>query len=74
MLARSTPALGAGGSVLMHDGIGPGSRRRGAENTVRLIEPLTEAARGRGLRLVTVSQGGHGRGGTSAPGGRSASG
>ena len=40
MLAALVPALGPGGMVLMHDGLGPGARRSDCRETVRLLEPL----------------------------------
>jgi peptidoglycan/xylan/chitin deacetylase (PgdA/CDA1 family) len=49
MLAALEPELRAGAIVLAHDGIGPGARRSGAEETARLIDPLVSAARARGL-------------------------
>ncbi len=48
MLAAVLPGLAAGGTVLMHDGIGPGARRRDCRETVRLIAPLCAAVRARG--------------------------
>lgn len=41
--------LEPGGIVLAHDGIGAGARRRTAIETARLIKPLAEQARSRGL-------------------------
>ena len=41
----------------MHDGIGPGSRRIGAQNTVELLLPLIAAARAEGLSVGPLSQG-----------------
>jgi peptidoglycan/xylan/chitin deacetylase (PgdA/CDA1 family) len=38
-----------GAIVLMHDGIGPGARRAGCENTLELLGPLCGLARSRGL-------------------------
>lgn len=49
MLAAIEGDLGAGGSVLMHDGLGPGARRTGCAETVRLLAPLCRAARARRL-------------------------
>ncbi len=43
MLAAIAPGLATGGSVLMHDGLGPGSRRDSAANTVGLIEAIVAA-------------------------------
>ncbi|HEX4465658.1 MAG TPA: polysaccharide deacetylase family protein [Solirubrobacteraceae bacterium] len=45
MLAAAQPHLPAGGAVLMHDALGPGAQRSGAENTVALLAPLVEAIR-----------------------------
>jgi peptidoglycan/xylan/chitin deacetylase (PgdA/CDA1 family) len=55
MLAYAAPRLQAGGIVLMHDGLGPGSRRAGAENTLGLLGPLIAGARSRGLRVGSLS-------------------
>lgn len=49
MLDRVVPRLRDGAVVLAHDGIGPGSRRADATNTVDLIEPLVAAAAELGL-------------------------
>lgn len=62
MLTRAHSQLGTGGVVLMHDGLGPGSRRESCENTVELIRPLVDAARSEGLdvgplRSVAVGRG-----------------
>lgn len=44
MLAAIAPGLAAdGGCVLMHDGLGPGSRRTNAANTVALLEAIVAA-------------------------------
>ena len=51
MLAHVRRRFGAGGSVLMHDGLGPGGRRSGCENTVALIAPLVRVAAEHGLRI-----------------------
>lgn len=51
-----------GGSVaLMHDGLGPGARRAGCEQTVRVTEALLDRAAQRGLRPVTLSESGGAR-------------
>ncbi|HEX4437037.1 MAG TPA: polysaccharide deacetylase family protein [Solirubrobacteraceae bacterium] len=55
MLAAAMPDLPGGGSVLMHDALGPGARRTGCENTVALLEGLTDAARAFGLRPAPLS-------------------
>lgn len=49
MAARAVPQLAGDAVVLAHDGLGPGARRTGAGETVRLIEPLIRAAAARGL-------------------------
>jgi peptidoglycan/xylan/chitin deacetylase (PgdA/CDA1 family) len=41
--------------VLMHDGLGPGARRDGCAETVRLTVALLEAARGAGLLPAPLS-------------------
>jgi peptidoglycan/xylan/chitin deacetylase (PgdA/CDA1 family) len=41
----------AGHVVLMHDGLGPGSRRADAENTRRLLAPLIAGARHGGMSV-----------------------
>jgi peptidoglycan/xylan/chitin deacetylase (PgdA/CDA1 family) len=51
MLAAAEADLPAGGSVLMHDALGPGSKRAGCENTVALLEQLAVAACELGLSL-----------------------
>jgi peptidoglycan-N-acetylglucosamine deacetylase len=51
MLAAVRPALGPGGSVLMHDGLGPGALRADCRETVRLVGPLCRLARDRGWRV-----------------------
>jgi peptidoglycan/xylan/chitin deacetylase (PgdA/CDA1 family) len=40
MLAAVEDDLGPGGVVLMHDGLGPGARRRDCLQTLRLLPPL----------------------------------
>ena len=45
MLGRVEPLLGLGSVVLMHDGLGPGARRTGCEETVALVEPLVARLR-----------------------------
>jgi len=47
MLALAGPSLRPGAVVLLHDGIGPGDRRSGCEETVRFARLLAaEAAAG----------------------------
>ncbi len=56
MLAAAKTDLPAGGSVLMHDALGPGSKRSGCENTVALLERLTAATRELGLTLEPLCE------------------
>jgi len=56
MLASCRRELALGGSVLMHDGLGPGSRRSGAMNTVELIAPLVRTARAEGLAVRPLAE------------------
>jgi peptidoglycan/xylan/chitin deacetylase (PgdA/CDA1 family) len=51
----ATGDLGGGEVVLMHDGIGPGARRDGCEETVRLTTALLDLAEAAGLTPTTVS-------------------
>ena len=44
MLAAVGPDLGPDAVVLMHDGIGPGARRRDCGQTAALIGPVGAAA------------------------------
>jgi peptidoglycan/xylan/chitin deacetylase (PgdA/CDA1 family) len=55
MLAGVAPRLSAGAVVLAHDGLGPGARRTGCEETVRLVAPLVAAVRERGLEPALLS-------------------
>jgi len=57
MLTRARSQLATGGVVLMHDGLGPGSRRATCQNTVELIGPLVDAARSEGLEVTPLSGG-----------------
>jgi peptidoglycan/xylan/chitin deacetylase (PgdA/CDA1 family) len=52
MMAAIAPEVRAGAVVLMHDGLGPGARRRDCLQTLRLLGPL--CARIRELGLVTA--------------------
>jgi peptidoglycan-N-acetylglucosamine deacetylase len=52
MLAYIAPELEQGGEVLMHDGIGPGARREGCSETVRLVDAISRHATERGLTLL----------------------
>lgn len=54
MLASARSRLARGGSVLMHDALGPGARRCGAQNTLALLPALTAAARAGGLRVAPM--------------------
>jgi peptidoglycan/xylan/chitin deacetylase (PgdA/CDA1 family) len=56
MLARAQGELARGGSVLMHDALGPGARRAGCENTIALLSVLTASAREHGLTVAPLSQ------------------
>jgi peptidoglycan-N-acetylglucosamine deacetylase len=44
-----------GGVILMHDGLGPGARRSGCEQTLRATAALLERADQAGLATVTLS-------------------
>lgn len=57
MLTALEATIGGGSTVLMHDGLGPGSRRGDCEETARLIPLLLAAARKRGLSPVRISAG-----------------
>ncbi len=54
MLTRARPRLRGGGSVLMHDALGPGSLRSGCRNTVALLPALTAAVRAAGGELAPM--------------------
>jgi peptidoglycan-N-acetylglucosamine deacetylase len=51
MLERAERQLVSGAIVLMHDALGPGSRRIDVQNTIDLLGPLLDAARARGLSV-----------------------
>jgi peptidoglycan/xylan/chitin deacetylase (PgdA/CDA1 family) len=51
MLADIGPDVASGGSVLMHDGFGPGARRTSVANTLELLPALVGAARDAGLSV-----------------------
>ena len=55
MLRRVEPLLGPGSVVLMHDGLGPGARRSGCDETVALVDPLVARLRGMGCEPATLS-------------------
>jgi peptidoglycan/xylan/chitin deacetylase (PgdA/CDA1 family) len=52
MLRATAPLLAPGAVVLMHDAVGPGSRRDGCPHTVELVARLVALARSRGLEPV----------------------
>jgi peptidoglycan/xylan/chitin deacetylase (PgdA/CDA1 family) len=54
MLAAVAPKIAPGAVVLMHDGLGPGSRRLGCAETVTLIASLAALIRGRGLATASL--------------------
>jgi peptidoglycan-N-acetylglucosamine deacetylase len=54
MLDHARSRLADGGAVLMHDALGPGARRAGAQNTLALLPALTAAARACGLLLAAM--------------------
>ena len=54
MLDHVRPRLADGGSVLMHDALGPGAGRGGCHNTLVLLPSLAAGARGHGLRLLPM--------------------
>lgn len=55
MLRRAQPLLGPGSIVLMHDGLGPGSRRGGCEETVVLVEGLVACLRSMGCEPTPLT-------------------
>ena len=55
MLDAVSPALVPGAVVLMHDGLGPGARRAGCEETVALIPELVETVRARGCEPLPLT-------------------
>ena len=54
MLGRIEPLLGQGSIVLMHDGLGPGARRSGCEETVALVKPLAARLRELGCKPMPL--------------------
>jgi peptidoglycan-N-acetylglucosamine deacetylase len=54
MLAHAQDLVSRGGSVLMHDALGPGATRDGCENTAQLIAPLAQEVRRQGLTLAPI--------------------
>ena len=55
MMCRVEPLLGPGSVVLMHDGLGPGARRSGCEETVALVGDLTDHLRWMGCEPVPLT-------------------
>ena len=55
MIARARGSLVPGAVVLMHDALGPGALRAGAQNTLDLIAPLVATARERGLTVGALA-------------------
>jgi peptidoglycan-N-acetylglucosamine deacetylase len=55
MMRRVEPLLGPGSVVLMHDGLGPGARRSGCEETVTLVEDLVTRLRSMGCEPVPLT-------------------
>ncbi|HEY2631751.1 MAG TPA: polysaccharide deacetylase family protein [Solirubrobacteraceae bacterium] len=51
MFVHAYSRLPDGGSVLMHDALGPGARRAGCQNTLALLPVLASAARAHNLAL-----------------------
>jgi peptidoglycan-N-acetylglucosamine deacetylase len=56
MLARIRGGISPGAIVLMHDGVGPGSKRGGCQETVDLVGPLVSVVRSRGLEPATLDK------------------
>lgn len=54
MIESIGPSLGYGSIVLMHDGLGPGARRDGCEETVSLIQPLVRWIRELGCEPAPI--------------------
>ena len=57
MLSNIEHLLEGGAVVLMHDGLGPGARRDGCEETVALVEVLVSRLREKGLEPSPVRAG-----------------
>jgi peptidoglycan/xylan/chitin deacetylase (PgdA/CDA1 family) len=55
MLRRVEPLLGPGSVVLMHDGLGPGARRSGCEETVALVRSLVAHLRSMGCEPAPLT-------------------
>ena len=56
MLARIRGGISPGAIVLMHDGVGPGSKREGCQETVDLVGSLVSVVRSRGLEPATLDK------------------
>jgi peptidoglycan-N-acetylglucosamine deacetylase len=54
MFTRTSVDLRPGAVILMHDGLGPGARRSGCEETVALIEQIVKRARSLGCEPCPV--------------------
>jgi peptidoglycan/xylan/chitin deacetylase (PgdA/CDA1 family) len=54
MMTALGPRLSLGGSVLMHDGLGPGATRSDCSNTVGLLDPLIDTAQAAGLLVAAT--------------------
>ncbi|HSK99385.1 MAG TPA: polysaccharide deacetylase family protein [Rubrobacteraceae bacterium] len=54
MFAHAGPDLRPGAVILMHDGLGPGARRSGCEETVSLIERVIKRARSLGCEPCSM--------------------
>jgi peptidoglycan-N-acetylglucosamine deacetylase len=55
MLAAIDDQIGDGAIVLAHDGLGPGARRSGCGETVKLVDLIALRAAALGLRLVALN-------------------
>lgn len=55
MLSRARAQLHGGAVVLMHDALGPGALRLGAQNTVELLPALIAAGRSAGLNVGALT-------------------
>jgi peptidoglycan-N-acetylglucosamine deacetylase len=59
MLARVRGEISPGAIILMHDGVGPGSKREGCQETVDLVGPLVSLVRSHGLEPAKLDELGH---------------
>ncbi len=55
MFAATRPGLEGGSIVLAHDGIGPGARRSGCQETLAWVRLVIEHAQARGLTLEALT-------------------